>query len=187
MNFFGILKQENKHSVKIFKSQPNDKQLYFEKDEILVSKTNLTGHIIYGNLLFIKLSGYSDNEILGQPHNMIRHPDMPKIIFQTLWSVIQNKKEINAFVKNLAKDGSFYWVFANITPSYNKNNDIIGFYSVRRQPNLKAIEIIKPLYQALKQAETIGGVYESRKVLHSILEKYQMNFEELMYYLQYRI
>ncbi|MDD3467070.1 MAG: PAS domain-containing protein, partial [Campylobacterales bacterium] len=137
---------------------PINMEKTFAEDEIIVSKTDLKGKITYGNELFIKMSGYTEDELLGANHNIVRHPDMPKIVFKTLWDTVQGKKEIFAYVKNMAKDGSFYWVFANVTPSLDLSGNIIGYYSVRRKPSKKAIETIEPIYKALLDAEKRGGM-----------------------------
>jgi PAS domain S-box-containing protein len=103
------------------------------------------------------MSSYTEEELLGANHNIIRHPDMPKIVFKLLLDTVQAGKEIFAYVKNMAEDGSYYWVLANVTPSYDLKRNIIGYYSVRRKPFREAINKIAPIYQALinakKQAE----------------------------------
>ncbi len=178
---------EKKELAKIWRPKPINIEKIFGRDEIIVSKTDVRGNIIYGNSLFVKLAGYSQDEMLGQPHSIIRHPEMPKIVFKALWDTVSQGKEINAFVINLAKGGEYYWVFANVTPSFDKNNNIIGYYSVRRQPSSKALEIIKPLYQDLRKAEVIGGMHESGKLLGSVLEKHKMSYEQLIYHIQYNL
>ena len=145
------------------------KELSFKENELIVSKTDSKGRITYGNELFIKLSGYTENELLGKPHNIVRHPDMPRAIFKLLWSVIQTGKEVNAYVINLSKNGNFYWVYANVTPSYDNNGKIIGYYSVRRKPEEGALNIIKPLYKKLLDAEKMGGVNKSEEILKDML------------------
>jgi PAS domain S-box-containing protein len=172
---------------KIWKPKAIDVERTFSSTEIIVSKTDTRGNITYGNQLFAKMAGYTEDEYLGQPHNMIRHPDMPKAVFRLLWDTISQGKEINAFVKNLAKDGSYYWVFANATPSFDRHHNIIGYHSTRRAPNRKAIEIIKPLYAKMKSAETVGGIHESVLILTSVLEAHKLSYEELIFRLQYNM
>lgn len=123
----------------------------------LVSKTDPKGRILYCNQEFISISGYTEKELLGKPHSIVRHPDMPRTIFRYLWSKIVVGIEVNAYVKNLAKDGSYYWVFANIAPSFSGvGNEIIAYNSVRRKPNRDAIKIIESLYADLKNQEKKG-------------------------------
>ena len=110
---------------------PMDKQRNVPDNELIVSKTDLKGKITYCNDIFIQLSGYRENELLGKAHNIVRHGDMPRIIFKLLWENIQNGREIVAYVKNLAKDGAYYWVIAYVSPSFNEKGEIIGYHSVR--------------------------------------------------------
>lgn len=146
-------------------------ELKFKEDEILVSKTDTKGRITYGNGLFLKLAGYSEKELLGAPHSIIRHPEMPKIVFKLLWETLHKGKEIYAYVLNRAKNGDYYWVFANVTPSYDTSGNVIGYYSVRRKPSKKALDIIKPLYQQLLNAEKSGGMAASEKIFLDLLAK----------------
>ncbi|WP_304544804.1 PAS domain-containing protein [Sulfurimonas microaerophilic] len=144
-------------------------ELMFQEDELIVSKTDTKGKILYGNELFLKLAGYTEQELLNSPHNIIRHPRMPKVIFKLLWETVQQGKEINAYVMNRAKNGDHYWVLANVTPSYDANKNIVGFYSVRRKPTKKALDVIVPLYERLYKAEKSGGISESQQILDTII------------------
>ena len=144
-------------------------ELLLKDDDMIVSKTDIKGKITYGNQIFIKYSGFSEEELLGQPHNIIRHPDMPKCVFKLLWDRIQNGKEIFAYVVNQAKNGDYYWVLANVTPSYDVRGNIIGYYSVRRKPKSEAVKAIKPIYKALLDAEKIGGMHAGTQLLKKTL------------------
>jgi len=146
-------------------------ELKFSESELIVSKTDTTGKITYGNDLFLKLAGYDESEILYKPHNIIRHPDMPRLIFKLLWDTLKSEKEIYAYVVNKAKNGDHYWVFANVTPSYDKNGKVVGYYSVRRKPTDKALNTIKPLYQKLLSAERSGGIEASQRIFNDLLAK----------------
>lgn len=146
-------------------------ELTFPENEIIVSKTDTQGKITYGNELFFKLAGYDESHILGKPHNIVRHPDMPKIIFKLLWDYIKSGKEIYAYVINKSKNGDHYWVMANVTPSYDKRGKTVGYYSVRRKPSTKALNIIKPFYKKLLNAEKSGGMEASMKIVTELLEK----------------
>jgi len=161
-------------------SSPSNVEKTFNDDEIIVSKTDTKGIITYGNELFIKMSGYTEEELLGANHNIIRHPDMPRIVFKLLWDTVQAKKEIFAYVKNMSKDGAYYWVLANVTPSYDLKGNIIGYYSVRRKPSREAIEKISKIYDALNAAEKNGGMTESLKLLESTLTSAGMSYEEFV-------
>ncbi|MCF6201601.1 MAG: PAS domain-containing protein [Hydrogenimonas sp.] len=154
------------------------------EDDFIVSKTDLKGRIIYGNKMFIKLSGYSEKELLNKPHSILRHPDMPKIIFKFLWQRIQNGEEIFAYVKNLCKDGAYYWVLANVTVTFDKNGNPRDYHSVRRKPSQKALEVIKPLYEKLLSEERGGGMEASERLLNKILEEKGVGYDEFILSLQ---
>ena len=169
-------------SFKIPKRTPNGREISFSENEILVSKTDLKGRITYGNRRFIELTGFSEQELLGAPHNIIRHPDMPKAAFKLVWDTIQKGEEINAYVINLAKDGSHYWVYANITPSFaDDGKTIIGYHSTRRVPNKDTINnIIKPLYAKMLSAEQSGGIEAGVAVLMDVLKEKGVHYDELV-------
>lgn len=140
-----------------------------DENAFLVSKTDTRGKITYCNAPFIEIVGAKESELLGKPHNIVRHPDMPRIIFKLLWQTIAKKDEIFAYIKNRSFDGGFYWVFANVTASLNENGEIIGYYSVRRKVNPKALEIIEPLYAKLLNAEKSSSMDASKRVLDEFL------------------
>ena len=139
------------------------------ENDFIVSKTDTKGRLTYVNKIFIDLAEYTEEELLGKPHNIVRHPDMPKTIFKLLWERIQNKQEIFAFVINKTKNRNDYWVYANVTASVDERDSIIGYYSVRRKPNPQALEIIKPLYKKILDAERSGGIAAGEKVLQDAL------------------
>ncbi|MDP3935671.1 MAG: PAS domain-containing protein [Alphaproteobacteria bacterium] len=120
---------------------------------MIVSRTDSKGLLVYCNRLFLNISGYSEKELLGKPHSMIRHPDMPKAVFKLLWEYIQQGNEIFAYVKNLCKDGAYYWVLAHVTPTFNDKNEIIGYHSNRRSPNKASVEKIASIYAELLAIE----------------------------------
>src|SRR3989339_1006772 len=113
-------------------------ELHMKPGEFIVSKTDLKGIITYGNETFIEMSGYSEAELLNAPHNILRHEDMPKVVFKLLWERIREREGIYAYVKNKTKNGDYYWVYAYVTPSFDSSGNRIGYYSVRRAPTPKA-------------------------------------------------
>lgn len=133
--------------------QPTGEELVMRDNEFIISKTDLQGKITYANRTFIEYSGFTEQELLGAPHSIIRHPDMPRGVFKLLWDTVQNGTEICAYVKNMAKSGAFYWVFANVTPVVDFNGSIVGYYSVRRKPKQEAVRAVEPLYREMLQAE----------------------------------
>ncbi len=161
------------------KITPKNKEKTFEKDVLLVTKTDLKGKITYANRGFMKIVDMDEQTLIGAPHNIIRHPDMPKVIFKLLWSYLQKGDEIHAYVKNICADGSYYWVMANVTPSFDKNK-IIGYHSSRRAPSKEALAIIIPLYEQLLRAEKSGGMSASEKIITSLLEEKGMAYDEFI-------
>jgi PAS domain S-box-containing protein len=157
---------------------------FLSEDDFIISKTDKKGIITYGNEKFIHMSGYKEHELLGSPHNILRHEDMPKVVFDTLWREIAQKREIFAFVKNRCKNGDHYWVFANLTASIDKRGEVIGYYSVRRKPNPTAIREIEPLYKTLRDAEKTGGIEASRNIIDRMLQEKGVQYNEFIVNLQ---
>ena len=133
---------------------PTDTEVFFPEEDIIVSKTDLKGRLTYVNQLFCKIASYTEDELLGKPHSVIRHPDMPRTVFKLLWDAILEGREIFAYVKNMSKTGDYYWVLAHVTPSYDKDKNIIGYHSNRRIPNRNTLKnTIVPLYSKILQEE----------------------------------
>jgi len=166
------------------KVTPTNKEVVLKEEDFIVSKTDTKSRILYGNKIFIEISGYDESELLGQPHNILRHPDMPRCAFKILYDHIQNGKEWFGFVKNLRKDGGYYWVYANISPTFDINGNIIEYYSVRRKPIDGFKSIIEPLYQKLLLIEKEGGMNASLEAVENLLKEKQMSFNELMIKIQ---
>lgn len=133
---------------------PTNREVRFRDDEIIVSKTDPKGRITYVNRTFMTIAGYAEHELLGQPHNIIRHPDMPRSVFRYLWDTILAGREVFAYVKNMTRTGDHYWVFAHVTPTIGDDGAIVGFHSNRRTADRTAIAQIEPLYAELLAAES---------------------------------
>lgn len=153
-------------------------------EDFIISKTDTKGKLTYVNKIFMDMADYSEDELLGKPHNIVRHPDMPKAIFKLLWERITNKEEIFAYVVNKSKNGDYYWVFANVTASTDPRGNIIGFYSVRRKPSLQGLTTIKSLYAKMRMAEERGGMDASMKLLNDLLREKGVGYDEYIIDLQ---
>jgi PAS domain S-box-containing protein len=151
---------------------PTRNERVMREDDFLVSKTDLKGRITYGNRIFIEFSGYEESELLGAQHNIVRHPDMPRGVFKFLWDTIQNGQECFAYVKNMSKDGAFYWVFANVTPSYDAQGNVEGYFSVRRKPRKNAVELVSQLYAQMLEAERNAGPKDACAASISLLTEH---------------
>ena len=164
---------------------PRNQEVTLSENEFIVSKTDTKGKILYGNKIFIKISGYEEKELLGKPHSILRHPDMPKIIFKLLWERLEAKKEIFAYVKNLSKDGSYYWVLANVTVTLGEHGNVIDYHSVRRKPSAKAMSVIPELYAQLLQEEKRSGMDASQKMFDAILHEKRIRYDDFIFNLQH--
>ena len=166
------------------KIAPINQEITVPEDKILVSKTDTEGVITYCNTAFIEISGYKEKELLGQNHNILRHPDMPRVIFKLMWESLKIGREFNGYIKNLTKDGSFYWVFANITPSHSANNELLGYHSARRKPDTETLNYIQNLYLELLEIEqqTTGTdvTKDSLYKLNSVLNAREMGYDEFV-------
>ena len=160
---------------------PNGREVTFETDEVIVSKTDRRGVIVYANDVFQRVSGYAEAELLGQPHNLIRHPDMPACVFKLLWETLEKGEEIFAYVNNLARDGRNYWVFAHVTPSYDQAGNIVGYHSNRRVPHADALAKVKPLYADLLEAERRAGERRAGLAASTVLLERKLAAADLTY------
>lgn len=132
---------------------PSGLERFLAEDELIVSKTDGKGRIRYANQTFQQISRYRESELLGRPHGLVRHPQMPACVFRLLWRELEAGREVFAHVLNLAKDGAHYWVFAHVTPSYDAAGVAVGYHSNRRAPSRAALGEIEPLYRALRNLE----------------------------------
>ena len=127
----------------------------FGIEELFFSTTNPTGIIRSGNRVFTRVSGWSAAELIGQPHSILRHPDMPRVVFKLLWDEISAGRPVVAYVKNLAKNGAFYWVIASVVPIEG------GYLSVRFKPSSGLFPTVEGLYTQLlkieQDVESSGG------------------------------
>jgi PAS domain S-box-containing protein len=161
-----------------------NEQKVLSNNDFIVSKTDTKGVITYCNRIFVEMSGYNAKDLIGANHNLIRHPDMPKVAFKLAWDLIQQKKEFFGFVKNLRADGGYYWVYTYITADFDPRGNIIGYTSFRRRPTQSAIEAIAPVYKQLVDAERNGGMEASGKLLGDFLQAHDVKYNELVINLQ---
>lgn len=143
------------------KITPNNQEKRLSDEDFIVSKTDASGCITYANRIFMEIAGYPEHELLGVQHNIIRHPEMPRGVFRFMWNTLKAGDEFFGFAKNLCADGSFYWVFANITPDYDNQGKLQGYYSVRRNPPRSALEVLTPIYREMLDIEKQSSTKEA--------------------------
>jgi len=131
---------------------PIDEEYVFD-EHVIISQTDLRGVILYANKKFCEISGYIAEELVGQPHNIIRHPDMPKAAFLKMWSTIQGGQAWTGLVKNLRKDGLYYWVETEILPTKDEEGKIVGYIAARKPASRKNIQESEELYKRMLIAE----------------------------------
>ena len=120
--------------------------------KLIVSRTDLAGNIAHVNDAFVEISGYDIDELIGKPHYILRHPDMPKAAYKDLWSTAEAGQKWHGYVKNLCKDGSHYWVYATVVPNVRRG-ETVGYTSVRRKPSRSKIADATTQYAQMKQDE----------------------------------
>jgi len=165
------------------KPTPKDEEIILDPKRYIVSETDEKGRITFANDYFMEVAGYTQEELIGKPHNIVRHPDMPRVVFKLLWETIQSGKNINAVVKNLAKDGRYYWIFTEF--EIRKDTDtgeIIGYHASRKTISKHVIEIIADLYKELLKIEKESGIDASEKHLINFLKEKgdDMEFTNIM-------
>lgn len=162
---------------------PTGIERHFGDDEIIVSKTDLQGRITYANDVFLRVAGYTEEDVIGAPHSLIRHPDMPRAVFRLLWQEIEAGREIFAYVNNLAACGDNYWVLAHVTPSLDRDAQIVGYHSNRRVPDRDKLAKVIPLYEQLRATERAhadrrDGLVASTAQLEGILASAGLTYHE---------
>jgi len=131
--------------------EPIDEEYTFT-DGVIISETDLSGVITFANRKFVEISGYDRDELIGKPHNIIRHPDMPKAAFKEMWDTIQQDKAWSGLVKNLRKDGRYYWVDTYIKPIV-KNGEKVGYIAARHPAKPMDVAEAAKLYAEMLEKE----------------------------------
>ena len=129
-----------------------DEELPYPDGKLIVSRTDKQGIITHCNQSFVEMSGYTEEEIIGQPHHILRHPDMPRAAFKDLWETLERGEKWHGYVKNLRKDGSYYWVYATAIPNIRKG-ETVGYTSVRRKPSRTQVNSCIELYAKMMLEE----------------------------------
>jgi PAS domain S-box-containing protein len=182
-----IINQEDNIRNLSFKPIPSDRELEWDKTKILMSKTDYKGNILYANEAFIDVCGYDDFELMDKSHNILRHPDMPKVIFKLMWEDLQKNQGSHIIIKNMSKTGRFFWIANDIKTNIDQN----GTITYTGQQSSVSNDIIKnkiePLYKKLIQIENASGVNSSENYLVGYLEEQRKTLMEFIDELTYNI
>ena len=160
------------------KPTPKDVEITVSPKKTIVSRTDEKGIIKFVNDYFKEIAGYNENELIGQAHNVIRHPDMPKVIFKHLWEELKKGNDMRAIIKNLAKDGRYYWVITNFHTLRDDDGNIIGYYARRKAVPQHVKEEVSKLYKTLKALEDQEGMEASEKFLEQWLKEHNTTYQD---------
>jgi PAS domain S-box-containing protein len=167
-------------------TRPTGRERFFGQEEVIVSKTDVRGVITYANRVFLRVAGYNEEELLGKPHNIIRHPDMPRCVFKLLWDKLHKREEVFAYVLNMARNGDHYWVFAHVTPSLDSSGHVVGYHSNRRVPSREAVAKAANLYKQLlaeeaKFSDRKAGMLAGEEMLMGCLGSAGISYDEFVF------
>ncbi len=160
--------------------QPTGREIKFSSEKMLVSKTDARGVISYGNQNLMDISGYSDDDLLGTPHNILRHPDMPKAIFYLMWDSIKRGNNIMAVVKNLSKSGDHYWVTTDFDIQKNREGRIRNYIAFRQAASRDVIKTIEPIYSKMLEIEKSEGMDASLKYIETFLAEKDISYNDFI-------
>jgi len=165
---------------KIYRPIPIDEEIKFSKKKFIVSKTDTKGIITFVNKNFCEISGYSEEELIGAPHNIIRHPDMPRAIFYLIWSNLLRGEPVSGVIKNLAKSGKYYWVIADLDVKKDANGNITSLIAFRRAAPQQVIDVMEELYATMRNIEKKRGMEGALAYLEAYLEEKKMSYDEFL-------
>lgn len=157
-----------------------NEEIRFSKKKFIVSKTDVKGKIIFVNKNLCEISGYSEDELIGAPHNILRHPDMPQAVFYLVWQSLLSGNRISGVVKNLAKDGRYYWVIADFEPKFDAEGKVNALTAFRRAAPDNVIETVEDLYSTMLAIEKKHGMEKSLAYLEGFLEEHETTYKDFI-------
>jgi len=157
-----------------------NKEIKCSTQQVLISRTDLKGNLIYYNPTFLEVNGFTGSSLINKPHSILRHPDMPKTIFRIIWSIIEQGLPIQALIKNKTNDGKYYWALMNWKAQKDKNNKVISYVAYGRQAPNAAVKSIEPLYKAMLDIEKENDIESALEYLHSYLEEEGLSYSQYM-------
>ena len=161
--------------------KPIDKEASWDKTQLIMSKTDLKGIIDFVNPTFLEVSGYNENELLSKPHNILRHPDMPQVVFKLLWENLKEGNNFHAVIKNLCKNGEYYWVATDFDMIKGSDGEIKGYMGRRKAFDSQIVTThFEPLYKKLLEIEKKEGVDASEKYLNDFLGENKTTYKDFV-------
>ena len=177
-NNIRILNSEQKQFESNYKPTPSDREVLWDKSKVLICKTDSKGIILYANEAFIDVCGYDDFELITKNNNIVRHPDMPKVMFKVMWESILDGNNFVTIIKNMSKTGRYYWINSEINCTLDKNGDYTYTSRQKAVNNESIIKRINNLYKKLLHIEQASGVVASENYLIGFLEERGQSFSE---------
>jgi PAS domain S-box-containing protein len=172
-----LFSEKEQLMLKHFKSTPIDNEIFIIPNKVIMSKTNYKGIIQYANDYFMEVCGYFQDELIGKPHNIIRHPDMPKVVFKIMWEKLHRGENLYAIVKNLTKDGSFYWVVTKFETTFDDDGNIVSHYARRKAVPLKIKQTAETIYKTIRAIEEYD-VDLAEKTFYETLDEFGLTYDE---------
>jgi PAS domain S-box-containing protein len=166
--------------MSVVKPIPTGKEIKLDSKKFIVSKTDTTGKILYGNDYFSQVSGYKESELIGAPHNILRHPDMPKAIFYLMWQYLQSGRNIMAVVKNMSKNGDHYWVVTDFDIKRDQSGNVRHYIAFRQAAPKHVVNEMEVLYTKLLEIEKEHDMQASIEYLTGYLEERKMNYDQFI-------
>ena len=163
-NLHKVLKNRLTHK-QIVLPKPADKEVEIYDDSLLITETDTDGTITYANRRFCKVSGYTKEELIGMPHAITRHPDMPKGLFVAMWKIISAKKIWRGYIKSLSKSGKYYWTLMYVQAKLDENKEIVGYTATRRKAYVSSLMEVEKKYKELQGEEHVNDEYFMRAEL----------------------
>ncbi len=163
-----------------YKPTPSDREQEWDRSKVLLSKTDANGNILYANEAFIDVCGYDDFELMDKNHNVLRHPDMPKVIYKLMWANLLKGEAFHTIIKNMAKTGRYYWVVNDIKSITDSNGNFSYTGQQKAVEHELVTKIIEPLYKKLLQIEIASGLQSSENYLTGFLEERNKSYCEFI-------
>ena len=181
-NEIALYEEAYTHPKIVTDISPVDIDVPLDSRKYLLSKTDPSGVIEYCNRYFCEITGYQESELIGQPHSIVRHPDMPGAIYHIMWEHLHQKKSIPLILKNMTKKGHYYWIQTEINIKINKaSNEITGYFAYQRKVPQYVIKTIEPLYYELRSIEKRRGLESAVTHLKNFLAQREQTFEEYIH------
>ena len=175
-----LVEEKGKRKPQLEKPAPVDREVVLNENALLISVTDTRGVIEYCNEDFVDASGYEEYELVGAGHNIVRHPDMPRVIFKKMWGRLENNQNMVAVVKNMSKTGRYYWIVTDFVVKEDDRGQVESYKALRKPAPKNAVETVEPLYRKLREIEDKNGIEASEKFLKGFLDAKECSYDSFV-------